>query len=208
LLEHEDWKSLALHIESRLTRYIKDRSINIKVSWSRIHGYSEKESVSPSQLCCRKEDYNEIWNAMLILYGIDKINRDRTRPKMKFVPMPVLKCSPKATSSFIKCQQYFKQNIIYFSLRNICSPSAIIHYKNMEDSKIYDLTMMKILKNFTNEDNCPIFSTVVLHGRKKDTIPSNHAKIYNSFRYNLTKYAQDLLPGLLPSDLHYTVLGQ
>lgn len=33
---------------------------------------------------------NEIFNALQIIYGNDKINRDWTRQQMKFAPMPAI----------------------------------------------------------------------------------------------------------------------
>ena len=52
------------------------------------------------------------------------------------------------------------------------------------------------------------FSAVVLHSRKKDTVifsgPKKHEHLYSSLQFNLAAYVQDLLPGILPSDLFTT----
>ena len=90
---------------------------------------------------------------MIILHGNDKINHDGTRSQMKYIPMPGFKVLttrllPSSSSVNNTCNRTF----IYFSLRNLRSPSAIIHYKNIEDSKTYDIAMIEILKNFSNED--------------------------------------------------------
>lgn len=60
----------------------------------------------------------------------DKINRDWTRPKMKFVPMPAIKSSHEATAKFIQKQRQFEKKAISFSLRNLRPPDTIIHFKN------------------------------------------------------------------------------
>jgi len=127
---------------------------------------------------------------------------------MKFVPIPVIKSTIATSNTFIRKQQHFEKNTMTFRIRNLRPPDTIIHYKNMEDSKEYDLTVWEILQNLTDNDNKSVFSAVVKHGLKPDTLllsgPRKNEELYKSFHYNLTEYVQGLLPGLLPSDLFST----
>ena len=56
------------------------------------------------------------------------------------------------------------------SLRNLKSPTSIMHYKSLEHSKNDVITVLEVLKNLQDNENNHVFSAVVSHGRKKDTL--------------------------------------
>ena len=150
-LAHEDRKLLANHISNKLQGHIQGRIIKLKVSWSKIHGATEQESVSVNLIRCQKEDYEDICKALQVIYGKDSANQDYTCPQMKFIPMPVIKSIIATTNTFICKQQHFEKNTMTFSIRNLRPPDTIIHYKDMEDSKEYDLTVWEIFQNLMNK---------------------------------------------------------
>ena len=134
------------HIETKLQINKKDGPVKIKISYSKIHGASGDGSVFVNLIWCCKDYYNEFCNALQIDYGNNRVNKDEKRQQMKIVPMLTTR------------QWQFEQNTIL--LRNLRPHDAIIHLKNLEDQKTYDLTMLEFLQNFTDEDNHPIFSAV------------------------------------------------
>jgi hypothetical protein len=117
-LAHEDRKLLANHISNKLQGHIQGRIIKLKVSWSKIHGATEQESVSVNLIRCQKEDYEDICKALQVIYGKDSANQDYTCPQMKFIPMPVIKSIIATTNTFIRKQQHFEKNTMTFSIRN------------------------------------------------------------------------------------------
>jgi len=75
-LAHEYCKLLANHISNKQKGHIHGRIIKWKVSWSKIHGATEQESVSVNLIRFQKEDYDGICKALQVIYGKDSANRD------------------------------------------------------------------------------------------------------------------------------------
>jgi hypothetical protein len=48
---------------------------------------------------------------------------------MKFVPMPTINAPQRLLRNLLHDKRDFEKNTISFSLRNLCPPKAIIHYK-------------------------------------------------------------------------------
>ena len=73
-LAHEDKKILAANRETKLQFYIKVRTVRIKISRSKIHGGLGEGSVYTNLIRYCKNDYNDIYNALQIVYGNNKVD--------------------------------------------------------------------------------------------------------------------------------------
>ena len=121
---------LADHITSKMANHLQGKLIQVQASWSKQNGSPEShKSAYATNLRCKKEDYPEVWETLLKLYGTDTANKDLTQPLLRFFPMSMLKSSATANDKFISRQLAFERQLLLVIPWNLRSLQEVVTYQ-------------------------------------------------------------------------------
>ena len=131
----------------------KNKELPLQLSWSNIHGSSEKSpSVYATTIRNKKEDYTEACDVLTKLYGPDTANKDWTRPLLRFIPLSMLKSTAESNDKFIRLQSSFDKNLLTVMPRNLRGLEEMITYKDtIHDNNEFNITVGYILRNILDD---------------------------------------------------------
>lgn len=164
----ENRVELAKHISNKMSIHTKNKELPLQLSWSKIHGSSEKSpSVYATTICTKKEDYTEACEVLTKLYGPDTANKDWTRPLLRFIPLSMLKSTSESNDKFIRQQSSFDKNLLTLMPRNLQGLEEMITYKDTIHNNEFNITVGDILRNILDDTGNNMFDAVVPHGTKQ-----------------------------------------